>query len=101
MSGRVDESDSDAPEEFTAQQVGSILALKPSSTTTHICIFNFFLVQDWIWDLFVWFFLNCLQGIAQDEAITRVQKENKARCAMCSNSINFCQDCIFFSPSIR
>lgn len=46
MSGRVDESDSDAPEEFTAQQVGSILALKSSTTTTHICIFNFFLVQD-------------------------------------------------------
>lgn len=39
MSGRVDESDSDAPEEFTAQQVGSILALKSSPTTTHTYVY--------------------------------------------------------------
>lgn len=39
MSGRVDESDSDVPEEFTAQQVGSILALKSSTTTTHIYVY--------------------------------------------------------------
>jgi hypothetical protein len=67
MSGRED-SESDAPEEFTAEQVPKFIPF----------IFQFNVLFK---NLFFSFFdvLLCLQGIQQDEEIRRVQKESKAR----------------------